>query len=204
MDTRAHSKRRTRTWMVALALVVVAVTLVSGVASVSANALHRGGRGDCFKTLVAGNRLASTLDELVADGTIDSAQQEAILAKMEDSSSRADRACAGIALVRSAGVGEAVRDLLGMDRREIAQAWRDGQSLAEMATAKGIERQQLVDTIIGALDTRLSEAVESGRISEERKAEILASARERIETGIDVHQGELRDRAATSEATPAP
>jgi 3-hydroxyacyl-CoA dehydrogenase len=191
-----------RPWVVTLLIAAFGVLLAGGVASASAAASHRMHRGDCLAALMAGDRVITTLDELVAEGTINEEQLDAIIARLQTDTSRADRACAGIALLRSGVGGEAVRDLLGMDRREVVQAWRDGQSLAEMAEAAGVDRQTLIDTIIASFDERLSKAVEDGKITEERKAEIVANATGRIEQGVDLHIGELDDRPASPDATP--
>ena len=89
-----------------------------------------------------------------------------------------------------------------MDRGEIRAAWQDGQSLEEMAEAKGVSRTDLVTTITDAIDDQLTKLVDKDRISADRKAEILAKIGSRIESGIDLHKGDLRD-SDTGGATPA-
>lgn len=190
--------------MMALAIAAVGGMLF-GVANVSAAELHRGHMRDriaCIRFQIGGDRLGSTLDELVQGGTLTAEQKDAIVAKIAENMT-SDKPCTGMGLVRDGTVGAAITDLLGMDRSDIRQAWMNDQSLTEIAATKGIDRQTLVDTIVNALGDRLDKAVEKGRITEERKSEIVANLTPVIEQAVDVHRSEVQARRdAGSDATP--
>jgi hypothetical protein len=191
--------RRFGLWrLLAITLTLVAAVLaLIGPEAVSA-ARHPGQgdqRGNCVRALTAGTRLQNVLDDLVADGSINSTQESAILNQFSDSRLLAGRQCAGMLLLRDGVIGEAVADLLGLNRTEIRSAWLDGQSLTGIASANGVERQELIDTIVDALGRKLDLLVERGRLSEERKKEILTNALPEIEREVDLHRGDLRDQA---------
>ncbi|MCC6791160.1 MAG: hypothetical protein IT336_05720 [Thermomicrobiales bacterium] len=151
-------------------------------------------RGDCLREAASGMRLTNTLDELVADGTITADQQTEIVEALDEGRVNRPFACNGIGVLRNGAVGDAVVQLLDMKRYEIRQAWRDGASLTEIAADQGVDRATLVDTMVSALDARLTEAVDEGTITAEQKAEIMESATVKIEEAVDFHRGDLRDQ----------
>jgi hypothetical protein len=73
-----------------------------------------------------------------------------------------------------------VADLLGMTPQEIFQARQQGQSLAQIAATKGIDQATLVQTITGALKTRLDAAVAAGRLPQERADAMLQRAQQEV------------------------
>ncbi|HZR97928.1 MAG TPA: hypothetical protein VFE37_04430 [Chloroflexota bacterium] len=73
-----------------------------------------------------------------------------------------------------------VANLLGMTPQEIAQARRQGQSLAQIAAAKGVDQNTLVQTITGALKSRLDAAVAAGRLSQERADALYQRAQQQV------------------------
>lgn len=182
-----------------LAVAAAAAVLVTASPIEAAAFRDRDNRGSCVRSLVKGERLGDSLDELVTSGTLTAEQRDAVADAL--GSDRTDRACGGIHLLRERAVGNAVRDLLGMDRKEVRDAWQNGQSLAEMAEAKGRSRADLIDVITNAIDSQLTKLVENGRITEERKNEIMEQIAPRIDAAIDIHKGELR-AGANGESTP--
>jgi len=168
---------------------------------------HGAQRGDCLRAIMGGLGLNNVLDEMVADGTLTEPQETAILERITETRAEHRRPCTGIMLVRDGAIGDAVTDLLGMDRGEIREAWLDGQSLTDMAAAQGIDRQTLIDTIVDALGTKLDELVADERITPERRDEILTNAQPMIERAVDLHRGEMRDQLdgaeSDAEASPA-
>lgn len=82
---------------------------------------------------------------------------------------------------RGAGVvSEALTDLLGLDVHELRQQLRDGATLAEIATAQGVEPQAVVDELVAEYRERLDSAVENGRLEQADADARLAKATERI------------------------
>ena len=58
--------------------------------------------------------------------------------------------------------------------RRAAEALRDGQSIADVAQANGVDPRAVVDALVDAGNAALDEAVANGRIDEERAAELRA------------------------------
>lgn len=189
-----------------IALAALLAMTLGPVFGASAAAMHRRGnvqRGGCVRVLAAGNQAGDAIDALVADGTLTSAQAEAVKAALVNGAKPAVKACAGAALIREAGVGSAVSDLLGMDRRELRSALRGGQSLAEIAQSKGITREQLTGAINDAIGARLDELVTNGKLTADRKAQIQQDVSSRIDEAVDYHAGDRRSKRNAGSATPA-
>ena len=72
--------------------------------------------------------------------------------------------------------GRVAADTIGVEPSELRQAWRDGQSIAEVATANGVEPQAVVDAVVADLSARLDQAVAEGRVDAER----AETAKERV------------------------
>lgn len=185
---------RKRMLVTSLSLAVLAGLMI-GASQVSAASPMRGHeRGNCLRAVAGGLKLNSALDQLVADGTITAEQEAAIFDQLGESRLNRNFGCNGISILRNGEIGAAVTDLLGMERFEIRRAWLEGQSLAEIAGAQGIDRATLIDTMLTALDARLNTAVERGTITAEQKEEILTNATPVIERAVDLHRGELREQ----------
>ena len=82
---------------------------------------------------------------------------------------------------RGAGVmSEALTDLLGLDAQELRQQLRDGATLAEIATARGVEPQAVIDEMVAEVRERLDNAVADGHLDQAAADERLAEATEHI------------------------
>jgi hypothetical protein len=178
----------------ALTLAALAGVLL-GTGQVSAAHPFGRHRGDCLRAAAGGMRTGHALDDLVADGTITTEQRDAIADELDR-----PLACRGLG---DGAVSEAVSALFGMPRDEIRAAWLDGSSLADIAAEQGIDRAMLVETMTSALDARLTDAVNAGTISAERKTEIMSKATDRIEQAVDRHRGDRRDQPGSDDAPPS-
>jgi len=86
----------------------------------------------------------------------------------------------------SRGIGsEALTDLLGLDAQELRQQVRDGATLAEIATAQGVETQAVIDELVAELIERVDNAVENGRIDQAEADQKLADAETKITDMVD-------------------
>jgi hypothetical protein len=135
----------------------------------------------------AGTRLRESLQALVDDGTITAEQADAITTHLvENRPERGEGRGPGSGEGRGPGgfgrgVGsEAVAELLGLDAQELRQQVRDGATLAEIATAQGVEPQAVIDELVAELTERLDNAVENGRIDQAEADEKLAEAEAKI------------------------
>ncbi len=137
-----------------------------------------------------GTRLRETLQALVDDNTITAEQADAVTAHLVEN--RPERGGpggrgghggpgGGMFGGRGAGVAsEALTDLLGIDAQELRTQLRDGATLADIASAQGVEVQAVVDELVGELQERLDNAVADGRIDQAEADEKAADAEAKI------------------------
>lgn len=136
-----------------------------------------------------GTHLREALQPLVDDGTITAEQADAVTTQLIEN--RPDRGAIGEGRGPGgrhgfpgrfgAGVAsEALTDLLGLDAQELRQQLRDGATLAEIATAQGVDPQAVVDELVGELDERVTNAVENGRLDQADADQKLADAEAKI------------------------
>lgn len=122
---------------------------------------------------------------LVTDGTITQEQSDAVAAALEEARPEHGPGHGG----RHHIPLDAVSEALGVTEDDLRTSLRDGQTVAEVAEAEGVELQVVVDAALDALRTRLAERVEAGDITQERADERIAQATERLP---QVFAGELR------------
>lgn len=165
-------------------------------------------------------RLRERLQPLVDDGTITAEQADAVAAQLVASGPQPGdfrepgegrgpgggfgghgRGLFG----RGAGVvSEVVTDLLDLDADEVRTQLRDGQTLAEIATAQGVEPQAVIDELVGEVKVRLDAAVDNGRIDQATADEKLADAETRITDMVNngaMPRHEHQDTPDTPDAT---
>lgn len=186
-----------------LALLLVAGVLIAfaGDASAARRVKQHRAKG-CLAVLAGANTVDKALSELVADNTLTQAQADAVRAKIAEDSGKGAKACAGLALMKESGVGQAVEQLLGMTGPQIKAEFKNGKSLTEMAAAKNIDRATLVKTINTALDTAVDKLATNGKISTAQAETIKTAIAARVEKLVDLHKGDLKAGAGSS-ATPA-
>lgn len=117
--------------------------------------------------------IADALGPLVGAGTINQTQADAVTEALVESMPHRGHGPRHLAL-------DEVADLLGISLDELHQALRDGQTLAELGAEHDVEVQSIIGVLIAAIADGLGEAVDNGRITQERADEILANATERI------------------------
>ncbi|MBN1813153.1 MAG: hypothetical protein JXA14_15060 [Anaerolineae bacterium] len=88
---------------------------------------------------------------------------------------------------------EIVAEALEMTVDKLREALADGQTIAELAEAKGVALQDIADALVAAHAERLQQAVENGRLTQEeadeRIAEMEANILEHLESGEFVGPG---------------
>ena len=90
--------------------------------------------------------------------------------------------------------GAELAEFLGLTTDELRSGFADGQSLADIAEAQGIDEDDLVAFLMGQLEERLDQAVENGRLDADDVEEKLADAEVRIEEHINAEPGERPGR----------
>ena len=79
-------------------------------------------------------------------------------------------------------------EVVGIPADDLRAALRDGQTIAEVAEANGVERQAVVDALVAAGTARIDAALEAGRIDQARADERAAALPDRAAAIVD---GEL-------------
>lgn len=79
-------------------------------------------------------------------------------------------------------------DFLGVQPADIVSGLKDGQSLTQIAEAHGKSRDELKTFLTDKVNAAVDQAVQNGRITEDRAAEIRDNASTRIDQLID-HEG---------------
>ena len=129
-------------------------------------------------------RIRVALNALVADGTISADQADAVASHLAGRPNffgpRLHRIHAGLDVAAAT---------IGISESELVEAVRDGQSVAEVAEANGVEAQTVIEALVAEVNTRVDEAVASGDLDADRAAQIKAESVERI---TDFVHGELR------------
>ncbi len=71
-------------------------------------------------------------------------------------------------------------EALGISEQELGDAWRDGDTIAEVAEANDVDVQDLVDALVAEAVSAIDEAVAEENLDEERAEEIKAYLAERV------------------------
>ena len=137
-------------------------------------------------------RLREQLQELVDDGTLTSEQADAVATFLVENRPEhgfpADSpvAPAGSPAVMVAGMAASGSSAARSPNCSASSptSWvdllRDGQSLADVATAQGVDVQTVIDTLVNAVKEHLDEAVANERLTQEEADAKLAEITERI------------------------
>jgi hypothetical protein len=123
-------------------------------------------------------RLKEVLQPLVDDGTITQAQADSVIATLVaagpmggDHGGRGGMGGPGL---------EVVATTLGMTEAEVRDAISNGQTLAQLAEAKGSTAQALIDALVAQMKTHLDEEVAAGEHTQAEADTKLADATTRI------------------------
>ena len=119
------------------------------------------------------------LAPLVDDGTITDDQAEAVAAHLADAFDRPFKRRPG------PGVMARALEFLGVTPEEAREALGEGRTLADIAEANGSSGDELVEFLLEQIESRLDEAVAEGDLTEERKAEIVENAEQRLTALVD-------------------
>lgn len=120
--------------------------------------------------------IGEVLAPLVDDGTINQEQADAVKAALVEAAPERPRGPRGKAWVALKSAAE----VIGVEPRELADALRDGSTIAEVAAEHGVEVQTVIDAMVAEATERLNEAVADGRITEEQASRRLEGLTERV------------------------
>lgn len=124
---------------------------------------------------------AEALAPLVEAGTITQAQAEAVVQALADAGPPDGGRGHGGPGGRMGGRGlDAAAEALGMTAEELRTELSDGQTIAQVAEARGVDVQTVIDAMLAELKAHLDEEVAAGEHTQEEADEKLAEATERI------------------------
>lgn len=139
----------------------------------------------------AGSRWSDALQGLVDDGTLTEAQRDAVV----DALREAGPSMRGPGHGKRGASLEPAADALGLTVDELREQLRDGTTVADLAAARGVDVQAVVDAIVADRQARVAEKVAAGEITQERADEILADAESRATAFVN---GERPERGPGS------
>ena len=129
--------------------------------------------------------LGNRVDEAVAEGRLTGEQGAALKARIQSGE-------VPLLGLRGSGRGfghhghghgaqlDAAATFLGLSEAELRAALEDGTTLADIARAEGKSVARLVDTLVASATAKLDDAVESGRLTDAERDEIVAELEQRI------------------------
>jgi hypothetical protein len=79
----------------------------------------------------------------------------------------------------------AAAESLGITAQELRTELGEGKTLAEIAEAKGVEADALVDDLVAAATERIKQAVTNERLTQAQADELIAALPERIATAVE-------------------
>jgi hypothetical protein len=102
-----------------------------------------------------------------------------------DREERGDRQGRGDRQENRADRAQATADLLGIDAEELRAAYQEGQTLAQLAEANGVDVQTIIDAKVSAKTERINAAVEAGRLTAAEADEKLADLEAQVTTRVN-------------------
>ena len=84
-----------------------------------------------------------------------------------------------------AGQPEELQALLGMTAEEIQAERLAGNSLVEIAQAKGVSEEKLIETILNAKKANLTELVDEGKLTQAQADYMIKQMQTRVETMVE-------------------
>lgn len=108
-----------------------------------------------------GQWVKDALAELVADGTLTRAQARQVAEKLESSRPAGGPMGGGRMHGRGPGLSVAA-EAIGIERSTLADALRDGQTIADVARANDVDVQTVIDAIVADISSHLDEALRAG------------------------------------------
>ncbi len=130
------------------------------------------------------DEVGGVFDDLVEEGVLTQEQADTVKERLREARAEFGPRLHG---PRSAHA-EILTEVLGVTQEDLMAARQNGESLADVAAANGVETQAVVDALVADLDEHLDLAVEAERLTQEEADEKLVEGTERI---TDMVNGDL-------------
>lgn len=153
---------------------LIAVPAISGAQSTSSTTAAATAPADRPDPSV---RLNETLKPLVDAGTITQAQADAVIAALKEAGPKGGEHGRG----GKGGPGmDVAAQALGMTADELHTALDGGQTLAQVASDKGVNVQVVIDALVASATNHINEEVTSGEITQAEADQKLADLTQRV------------------------
>ena len=86
--------------------------------------------------------------------------------------------------------GRDAAKIIGIEPKELLKDYRDGQSVAEVAQAHGVDPQQLIDHLVTDASAKIDEAVKNGKITQDQADKAKAKLPDRATKLVNRHKGD--------------
>ena len=133
--------------------------------------------------LVAGSLFGASAVSAQVDDTV--TPETTVEQPANVDSETGDRGPRGERGERRVARAEATADLLGIDAEELQAAYQDGQTLAQIAEANGVDVQTIIDAQVATKTERINAAVDAGRLTAAEADEKLVGLEARVTTRVN-------------------
>lgn len=130
------------------------------------------------------DRLREVLQPLVDQGTLTSAQLDAVVTAMEAARPTSSARPGHRGGMKGPSL-DTIAALLGSTTEEVAAGLRNGTSIAAQAESAGVPLTTIVDALVAEMSERLTADVASGRLTQEQADAKLTEAPQRITTMLE-------------------
>ena len=138
--------------------------------------------------------MRDALKPLLDNNTLSQAQIDAVVKALQDArpAGKGDHR-GGKGIGKGTDLSSAAT-ALGVTAEEVRAALKAGQSLADLATAKGVDPQKVIDALMAPITERANAAVTSGKLTQAQADQHLAEAKTRITDFVNGKAPALGDR----------
>ncbi|MCD9622326.1 hypothetical protein [Rhabdothermincola salaria] len=139
------------------------------------------GTGTVDESVERDGRLTDALQPLLDDGTLTQDQLDAVVDTLREALPRGGH---GPGMRGGPGL-DAAAEVLGVSVEDLRTARRDGQSIADLAVANGVDVQVVVDALVAEARSHMADKVDEGDLTQEEADERLAAVTERISAMVN-------------------
>jgi AraC-like DNA-binding protein len=129
------------------------------------------------------------INQAVQEGRLSREQADRIIQRINSGQGPGRPGGPGVGVGRGAAV-EAAAQAVGMTREQLGAELRSGKSLAEVAQARNVSREELKSRILAGLKARLDAAVARGGLTAERAQQIADRMAAQLDRLIDFKPGQ--------------
>jgi uncharacterized protein (DUF433 family) len=119
-----------------------------------------------------GAAVKSALDGLVQNGTINQDQENAVIQALKGVAKSDGRH--GPRARIAGGMLKVAADKIGVSPKDLVQARRNGQSIADVANSKSVNPADVVSAIVTAANQRIDQAVANGHLAQDKADQLKA------------------------------